>query len=755
MSLRLRPPALRLPPRPRPLPALPRSSSTVARHDHPARLASLLDKVSSRAPLAIHTHYPALVDEVKLLRASSPGSQPPVARPQVVELLETLAASARPPDLQRIDQILDELTPVFGIEPSIDIYSAIITQLVKRAGPQTVLRWLQSMPTRPGHFSPTLEHYHLFLEAILRSPSPSFKFMRNLVLTMRNAGCKPTNETFIILIRARWILAAQEEKVPHLIVFNTLLDDMKREGLRFNAEIAQLLYEGYANQGMIAYADQIEATYRAQFPDDHTPVHEKVDTWSLRISRIAQSHGIKAAISQFRSLSKQGCQLTPPIVKAIIRHSRNLNDLNVLRTELGIEPTVAHYSILISNSTRTGHVQEAIKIYEDARAAGIQPDAGLVAPLIKALCRAAAKPPTDAALDQALSFYHHLVESTPIEPSTDKTSYNEHSVGPDANIYQNLLRGLASSPNNTKYLPVARSLLNDMEARGISPTDSITASSIVVLLMKQASDRGEALSIYRKLSSALDEKGYAIVLNAFCKLSFGDHTHAQIPSLTEYFGIVKDMRRRNLPITAEVYTIILHQIASIATQLKFDDDEETIRFRDHLITTTRRTHDLLTLDASISPDAHLFNQLMDTYQRLGCFGDSYRVWDMMYLSGRFDHISVSIILDACGYAKAWQLAKQICTKLFNDGFRFSLHNWNTWLECLCRVGRLNDAVRTACIDMIKAGQSDGIRPNVESARILLKFARKANQEDEVLSRLKDYLPELWASLPEDLRNGRV
>jgi len=139
---------------------------------------------------------------------------------------------------------------------------------------------------------------------------------------------------------------------------------------------------------------------------------------------------------------------------------------------------------------------------------------------------------------------------------------------------------------------------------------------------------------------------------------------------------------------------------------------------------------------------------MYTYHGLGRFTDAYRVWDTMYLSGRFDHVSVSIILDACGQAAAWEAAKKISTQLFKDRFSFNLHNWESWIYCLCRLGRLNDAVKVLCLEM---GKSNTVKPDLGTAKIVIRYARKSNQEAIVLERIRQYLPELWDSFPTELR----
>ena len=707
-----------------------------------------LNSAASTKQLSIiHTYYPALVAELANARALSRVRIPsPLSQQQLIIILDTLGSSGRPADLKCIGEMISDMPTVFGMEPTIEIHTVIIRALIRHGNIHSVLRWLQSMPLRAGHITPTLEQFHLFLEAC--TELATFKFMRNVIKSMRQTGCKPSNETFKILIRARWTMASQDS-LPHLVVFSAIIDDIKQEGLPHDPSVVALLYDGYAERNHMEYAVQIHALYQSRFPDVVTSQQLQEDMWSQRLSDKAHREGIKGALALFRTMEPDGCVASPQIFKAMLRYSRNLNDLRYLEEALGTQASAVHWSLLINNVVRTGRVSDAVSMYEESKKNGIRPDAALVAPIIKALCRSTVKPPTESAIDQALSIYRDLAEVAPpsLSQQTQKESYAEHSVGPDANIYQTLLRGLASSSNLKKYFGVAKSLMDDMQSRSLSMNDSLTTTSIIVLLMRNSSNLSEAFDVYRRLCSALDEKGYAVVLNAFCKLSFGDDVH--IPSLTRYFEIVRDMRQAGHTMTAEVYTILLRQLGIVATRMNWPDTTIPADFRYELITATRRTHDLLTLDASVSPDAHVWNQLMDTYQRLGCFGDSYRVWDMMYLTGRFDHISVSIILDACGHAGAWQVARQICANLFKDNFLFNQRNWNTWLECLCRLGKLDHAVKCACMEMGR--NQEDVAPDAESMTILLKFAREVNRQAEVLSRIKLYLPELWTSLPAEMR----
>jgi len=120
----------------------------------------------------------------------------------------------------------------------------------------------------------------------------------------------------------------------------------------------------------------------------------------------------------------------------------------------------------------------------------------------------------------------------------------------------------------------------------------------------------------------------------------------------------------------------------------------------------------------------------------------------MYLTGRFDQVSVNIMLDACAYAGNLDMAKSMLSKLARAGFALDLRNWNTWVECLCRNGRFRQAVDVVCAEMGK----NGMEPDVESIRLLYKFARRNNISSDFLHQIRESLPVLWEHLPEEIQN---
>jgi len=77
----------------------------------------------------------------------------------------------------------------------------------------------------------------------------------------------------------------------------------------------------------------------------------------------------------------------------------------------------------------------------------------------------------------------------------------------------------------------------------------------------------------------------------------------------------------------------------------------------------------------------------------------------------------------------------------------NIRNWNSWIECLCRLGQYSDAAKVVCLDMGKDGKPEA---DEESIKIVLRFVSGTREESEIRERLKRYLPKLWSSLPRHL-----
>ncbi|TDL28329.1 hypothetical protein BD410DRAFT_780819 [Rickenella mellea] len=433
-------------------------------------------------------------------------------------------------------------------------------------------------------------------------------------------------------------------------------------------------------------------------------------------------------------------------------------EMRHLARTLGVEANKVAWSVLIKNALDRRGLKIALSIYEEARASGIHPDSVMVHPLLRSLCNSSIREPSKTQIQQALSVYYDLKDPKNVKEATSpicpedvpgggndgvKTPSTSNPDGPaDTAIYNTLLRALTSSSWKTDFFPVAFDLLNDMSILNV-PMDTMTAASVTVLFIRSSHSYEEASRAYHRVRSVrpgiFDGLAYTAILNAYCTASYENDL---VPPADSYFEILKDMQREGHTLSREVYSMLLRRYASTATdcrRLQHGQKRDTIMMA--LEAQIRRTHDTLTLDPSISPDVPLWNQLMDAYNRLADFSSCLQVWNAMWVMNSFDNASVSIVLDACGFAQSYGKASSVFTSLLDSGFTLDRNNWKSWVECLCRLGRLDDATKVVCLEMPQ--QPDECRPDSSTLDLLMKFARRNNQEGEVLARTRRYLGHLF------------
>ncbi|KAK7058381.1 hypothetical protein VNI00_002015 [Paramarasmius palmivorus] len=703
---------------------------------------------ASGQPDIINQYYPALSWEAtqssqavsEPISSSSdssptPTNEAPLSEGQLETMLETLAASGRPVDLRQIEVILADMADIFDMPPTADTHTAIIRGLLHRRNPQTVLRWFETMPSKPGGVRPTIEHYHMLLEA---APEfTAFKVMRNVLSEMRKNGCLPTNETYKILIRGLWKVSPQSPPPSHII---GLFEEMRNHGLGYDPSIPDLLSSLYNAHSLTRWSADITRHYNSIFAS-HLGEEKIIENdWIPRFVHTLEKRGLQAALDLYPEFEKAGGKPSSYLFNTLLRCSVKRQQMQQISSVLGLTPGVPQWSILITEVCRAGQMEHALRLYEESKAAGIVPDAGLIGPMLHGLFRNTKGAPPDHVLDTAIELYGDLKKASVARSGrllSKDSDPNAVSPGPDRDIYNTLIRAFTRSRSEGKYRAFLKTLLADLSSQGIDVHG--TAASITIIRMRLAISEKDAFREYQRRSASLDQKGYERVLDAFCRFSLDGRM--TVPSLSLYFNIVQDMKKAGFQQTDFVYNVILRQFGQIGTRAK--TDPSYVHLMGKLVGSTKRIHDLITLDSSIDPDATLWNHLMDTYQRLGCFADAWRVWDQMHISGRFDHVSVSIILDACGYAGADEHAGQVIQRLKRSGFALNLHNYNTWIECLCRLNKLNQALKVLCLEMV--GQ---VSPDQESVRIIRSFAKRADLQTEVLKRIQRYHPQLYMSLPD-------
>ncbi|KAH9049380.1 hypothetical protein EDB84DRAFT_1260976 [Lactarius hengduanensis] len=620
--------------------------------------------------------------------------------------------------------------PLFGHVVTAGTHRTVLRALADSGNTTALLKWLTTMPTKPGNIRPTLEFWHMFMEHCL--VHSDVQSMSRGTHIMRSQDRPPTNATYEFLVRKVFMSSSH-----HFLWIIRIIGHMSRAGLPFDDALLATLLEGFNGLGLPSQAARVEEIYRSRLSTPQQSSRRRSGhDFNVQFAQALRTNGRGAAVELYRSLRGRGFRPSQATLISLLDDARKADDIAFWERTFKIKAGSQVWSKVIRNALLMRSPTAVLEIYRAAKRAGVPVDLPLAEPVIRSLCSSSLRSPTDAALDLAIEIYREI-EDGPRTPN----------IGPQVALFQTLLRALSASANKTKYMPVAIDMLEEMKRRGLSESAHVT--SLVILLMRSASSFSEAFDAYKTVRERtqipFQAKGYAAILHTFTTLKLDNRT---IPPWQDYFQIVRDMQEDGSPVLPHLYTNMFRQMARMAAHAK-PSDPDTVPNLQKMVHTAREVQHLLSISTSVTLDTPFWNQLMDTYQRAGAFEDARRIWDRLFLEGRVDAASVSIIFDACGYTGAGRAAVQVFAGLRANGYKLNLRNWHAWLECLCRLGQLDEAARYFCLEM----DSHGVPPDAEGARILLKFANQRGVGDEVRMRIQRFLPALWAKLPSDIVRG--
>ena len=438
---------------------------------------------SSKDVSSIHRSCSALAAWIKDTPDIPSQSGPNNNDGRLLSILQSLAVSARAEDMWGIGQILRDFYPILGMKPTSGIYTSILLSLANGGHNDQVLNLLLKMPQLPGHFTPTLEQLHAVLAAC--SQHSSFKFLQDIVVSIRKMGQPPTNETFATLLLLRWRKAKHEDDIPTINELSWAIFEAARQGLAFDPKTADILYQSYADIGRFSEAKKILSLYKS--------------------------------------------------VLTTLRNSSDYTDILRLEKTYGIKCTTIPWSIVLSNCLRSENfmqafevydqsknLMQAFEVYDQSKKAGITPDAALIAPLLGALARLNVENPSDESINRSLAIYRDLADKIPpLRHSLSSKPYLYlYSNDPEMDIYNALFRMLLASKSETDYLSVADTLLKEMKDRNLPTNSSAVTAFKIISEMRRAMTYTAALDSYRKHQSDLNNNDYALLLQVYCRLSF-------------------------------------------------------------------------------------------------------------------------------------------------------------------------------------------------------------------------------------------
>ena len=662
-----------------------------------------------------------------------------LTRADLHNALDVLATSAKLDDFRLIKDLLDDMTPVFGHVVTEDTHHTIVCALADSGHTTALLKWLSTMPTKPGHVQPTLDFWHMFMDHCLEDSN--IQTMSRGIHVMQSQGHPANNVTYKFLIRKVFMSSS------HRFLWTIrIINHISRARLPFDDTLLGMMLEGFNSLGLPSQAARAEGVYRSRFLDHQQPSSERRgQDFNMQLAQTFRARGQAAAVQLYHSLREHGFQPTQATLTSLLGDARRVEDVAFWEQAFEIKAGTLVWSKVIQNASLLGSPPAVLDIYLAAKAGGVTVDLALAGPVIHSLCSSSLRAPTDAALDLAVKIYQEIEEPSP------HSEAKAADFGPQVALFQTLLRALSASSNKTKYMPIAIDLLEEMKRRGLSESSHVT--SLVILLMRSASNFAEAFDAYKTVRERtripFQAKGYAAILHTFTTLKFNNRT---VPPWKDYFQIVKDMQEDGSPVLPHLYTNLLRQMARMAARARPSDADYILNLQ-KIVQSTRDIQNLVTMSTATvkTLDTPFWNQLMDTYQRAGAFEDAWRVWDKLFHEGRTNAASVSIIFDACGYARAGRTAVQVFASLRANGYKLNLRNWHAWLECLCRLDQLDEAARYFCLEM--GSGPHGVSPDEQGARILFKFASRHGVGHEVRMRIQRFLPALWSKLPPDIVQG--
>lgn len=698
----------------------PPDATTLLRDLADARRAERLDLVTKV--------YPALVAAIP----GEPSSLPHSVHSTLTSVMSFVAQTNRFPLLLKMFNDL----PKFGFRPSATDHRILLQGLMNEGEHERALDWLASMEKTYG-LTPRTREWNVVLEGY--KSKKNIEGLEKVLALMKLRGVALDVRSFNTLISA----AFQGHNFDEA---RRLRSEMEAQGIATDAWTDTILLSGFLEAGELASASSIrkrlEPLVERWLLDGASESYD-VAVVNVFIKYECVTAGLDAGIALAAKFSDAGLPCDMWTINSLVKFrvgkglksaAQGVKFLERLQTVTGMTADSRAWT-LVQNSllAGSGGLNEALEVHQEARDRSVRVDSQMVQPLLSHLLLPS---PTAQSFAIAKSLYEDLATS----------SRSFHSA-PDLSVYTTLLRACAdySSPD----LEFSRSLLADMQQRGIRLEPGSVTWHIVAHI-RVARDFDEAFQAYDTIRglhvTSLNTASYNTVLAAFTSLPFASTSSESSTAFIQEF--LSDMRRSKNPPDAATYSLLLsYYSASGSTSAS----------------SVAHIHSLVKVDSNLDPDTALLNALMNAYSHVKAFNAALGVWDSMRAnratsrSGLVDETSVSIVFDTLGWLgrqNGLKRARDLWAALKQEHFPLNLKNYESWVECLCRMDELDAAERVVFEEM---GRDEPVEATASTLKVLLKFVRKSRgreKSDELWRRAEKERPELRRSmleLPERLR----
>jgi tetratricopeptide (TPR) repeat protein len=389
---------------------------------------------------------------------------------------------------------------------------------------------------------------------------------------------------------------------------------------------------------------------------------------------------------------------------------------------------------------RTGDVELVLQVYEEARSLGIAASSRVVRAVLVPLLKS-----QPVRLGKAMDVYADFT-SQPIAMN------DHHSRTRATAIYAMLLAACTGTVPIDPSIPLR--LLQDMRANDVHLSPKLF-SDLLVALIKSAPDHDTAFNYYAHAyvaaPGAFDAEAYSELAMAFLTLSTEE---SPFPPPNYVFEMIRDMRTAGYLLSNHTLARLLKTYGLRATPSRKWSADPIFRQRkiDKIHRAISDVHALINMGSLVIPDVPLLAALMDAYSRVGAYTSAFQVWDQLLERRQREEPSrvpelygpaVGTILDTCGRADQYTRG----VKIINWAKRFKIASpkvMESWVECLCRLKRYDEAVQVVCVQM-RDQRPEDVK---EAARILLKFSWK---DKLAYAMVPDQVKEAWPGIWDEVK----
>jgi len=651
-------------------------------------------------------------------------------------------------------KLFNDLERNYRMRPSALDHRLLITTMIKSGRTLDALRWIERMQGSFG-VRPKLEDWLLVLQGFSKDfpsrPEPDLERIRQVLKTMQKNKIVPSIECENILLQA---LFDTNPNDPSII--EDCLLSISDFGLDPNLDTWTILLNGYTEHKMMAEAGTAYETVRG------LAVKGMASTkcWNARLKYCGAIEGYSEVLAEFRqwlkTVKKENmpdewtlaylalCNPTPLYGKNIhpLEQVKSIFDNNPIRKDFDIKTPLAAHAVLLQRLLREAPDPalgfQVAQWYYQSLTQG--PDAvrahpTLLLPLLRHACEVLSPPQLKAAQELYQDWVNPLNEAS--SEALEQSSEEDYS--PDLSVFVSLLKACAKS--GREGLEWAFKLLEDMQSDGLLLEPSSLKLDLIVKLMSNAPNHAMAFKVYAWIHAldptSFSRADYNVILSAFAKLSFPDPNSS--PTKPRIFSappelfleMLRDMRASGSSPDTFTYTLLLSYYS------------KSYRRADQIA----RLHDIIKLDPQYDPDIVLNNALIKAYGYASSYDAAFRTWQSMLANRHrpnkgIDNRTISCILDVCGWSKRYDKAVQIWEARKQDPIlQLNKKNWDTWVENLCRMDRLNEAANCVFDEMKhNSNQADG-----STLEILFKFARRTEDEhvySSMVKRARKHFPKL-------------